>query len=110
VAAANDFNEPPAGQYVVLQLTATYRGEDEGMPGMELTAVFHGSDAVQYADSDCSAVLPQDGMSTPTLNTGGSATFEFCLDVPPAALEGGQLAIEPTFSFSDDEAVFYAFR
>ena len=110
VADANDFNEPPTGQYVLLQLTATYLGAQEGTPAWDLSAVFHGSDARQYADSDCSAVLPDDAMAAATLNTGGSDTFQFCLDVPPAAIEGGQLSIEPTMSFSADEAVFYAFR
>lgn len=110
VAAANDFNEPPTGQYVVLDLTATYVGDDEGMPGWDLTAVFHGSDARQYSDSDCMAVLPDDGAEAATLNPGGSDTFQFCLDVPPAAIEGGQLSIEPTMTFEPDAAVFYAFR
>lgn len=110
VAAANEFNEPPTGQYVILQLTATYLGEDEGQPGWDLTAVFHGSDARQYADGECSAVLPDDAMDAPTLNTGGTDTFQFCLDVPPAAIEGGQLSIEPTMTFDSDAAVFYAFQ
>jgi hypothetical protein len=110
VAGANQFNEPPTGQYVILQLSATYLGADEGTPGWDLAAVFHGSDARQYTDSDCSAVLPDDAMEAPTLNTGGSDTFQFCLDVPPAAIEGGQLSIEPTMTFESDAAVFYAFR
>jgi hypothetical protein len=110
VAAANEWNEPPTGQYVLLQLTATYLGAEEGTPGWDLMAVFHGSDARQYTDGDCSAVLPDDAMDSPTLNTGGSDTFQFCLDVPPAAIEGGQLSIEPTMSFDSDAAVFYAFR
>jgi len=110
VAAANEFNEPPTGQYVVLQLTATYLGAEEGMPGWDLTAVFHGSDSRQYSDTDCSAVLPDDGADAATLNSGGSETFQFCLDIPPAAIEGGELSIEPTMTFESDAAVFYAFR
>jgi hypothetical protein len=110
VADANQFNEPPTGQYVVAQLTATYTGADEGMPGWDLTTVFHGSDARQYADTDCSAVLPDDAMDAPTLNPGGVDTFQFCLDVPPAAITGGQLSVEPTVSFDDSERVFYAFQ
>jgi hypothetical protein len=110
VADANQFNEPPAGQYVIAQLTATYTGADEGMPGWDLTTVFHGSDARQYADTDCSAVLPDDAMDAPTLNPGGTDTFQFCLDVPPAAITGGQLSVEPTVSFDDSERVFYAFQ
>lgn len=108
VAGANQFNEAPSGQYVMIQLTATYLGTDEGTPGWDLTSIFHGTDNRQYADSECSAVLPDDGMDAATLNSGGSDTFQFCMDVPPAAIEGGQLSIEPTMSF-EDERVFYAF-
>jgi hypothetical protein len=110
VAGANDFNEPPAGQYVVIQLTATYLGTEEGTPGWDLSAIFHGTDSRQYSDSDCSAVLPDDAMDAPTLNAGGSDTFQFCMDVPPTAIEGGQLSIEPTVSFDSDARVYYAIR
>jgi len=110
VAGANDFNEPPAGQYVIVQLTATYTGSEEGMPAFDLSAVFHGSDARQYSDADCSAILPDDAINAPTLNSGGSDTFQFCMDVPPAAIAGGQLSVEPTISFDDDARVFYAFQ
>jgi hypothetical protein len=108
VAGANQFNDPPTGQYVLATLTVTYNGTDGGMPGMDLTAVFHGSDARQYSDSECSAVTPDDSMEAPTLNPGGVDTFEFCMDVAPAALEGGRLSVEPTFSWDSDERVFFA--
>jgi hypothetical protein len=107
VAGANDWNEPPTGQYVIAQLTVTYTGAEEGMPGFDLTAIFHGTDSRQYSDTECSAVLPDDAMDAPTLNSGGSDTFQFCMDVPPTAIQGGQLSIEPTLSF-EDERVFYA--
>jgi hypothetical protein len=108
VAAANDFNEPATGQYVITELTVTYTGTEEGMPGFDLTAVLHGSDARQYSDTECSAVLPDDAMDAPTLNPGGSDTFQFCMDVPPTALTGGQLSVEPTMSFDSADRVFYA--
>ncbi|MGY1783624.1 DUF4190 domain-containing protein [Geodermatophilus sp. SYSU D00698] len=108
VQAANDFNEPATGQYVLAQLSVTYTGETEGMPGFDLTAVFHGSDARQYSDAECTAVLADDAMDAPTLNPGGSDTFQFCMDVPPAAVAGGQLSVEPTMSFDSDDRVFYA--
>jgi Domain of unknown function (DUF4190) len=107
VAGANDWNEPPTGQYVMAQLTVTYTGAEEGMPGFDLTAIFHGTDSRQYSDTECSAVLPDDAMDAPTLNSGGSDTFQFCMDVQPTAIQGGQLSIEPTLSFAD-ERVFYA--
>jgi hypothetical protein len=108
VAGANDFNEPPTGQYVIAQLTVTYVGTEEGMPGWDLTTVFHGNDKRQYSDAECSAVLPDDAMDAPTLNSGGSDTFQFCMDVPPAAIEGGQLSVEPTVSFDSADRVYYA--
>jgi hypothetical protein len=107
VAAANRFNEDPTGQYVIAQLTVTYTGGEEGTPGWDLSAVFHGTDARQYSDADCSAVLADDAMEAPTLNPGGSDTFQFCMDVPPSAIPGGQLSVEPTMSF-EDERVHYA--
>lgn len=108
VAAANDFNEAPAGQYVVTQLTVTYTGTEEGMPGWDLSAVFHGSDARQYSDSECMAVLADDALDAPTLDPGGTDTFQFCMDVPAEAIAGGQLSVEPTVSFDSDERAFYA--
>ncbi|WP_051515542.1 DUF4190 domain-containing protein [Candidatus Blastococcus massiliensis] len=108
VTSANQFNDAPTGQYVLAQLTVVYNGTDEGMPGMDLTAIFHGSDSRQYSDSECSAVTPDDAMNAPTLNPGGSDTFEFCMDVAPEAVAGGRLSIEPTFSWDSDERVFYA--
>lgn len=108
IAGANQFNDAPTGQYVLAQLTVTYNGADEGFPGMDLTAIFHGSDARQYSDSECSAVTPDDAMNAPTLNPGGTDTFEFCMDVAPDALAGGRLSVEPTFSFDSDERVFFA--
>jgi hypothetical protein len=32
------------------------------------------------------------------------------MDVPPTAIEGGQLSVEPTISFDSSERVFYAIR
>jgi Domain of unknown function (DUF4190) len=107
VAAANQFNEAPTGQYVIAQLTVTYTGAEEGMPGWDLSAVFHGTDARQYSDADCTAVLADDAMDAPTLNPGGTDTFQFCMDVLPSVIPGGQLSVEPTLSL-DDERVYYA--
>ncbi|MGY1831833.1 DUF4190 domain-containing protein [Geodermatophilus sp. SYSU D01180] len=108
VLAAYEYNEPATGQYVLTQLTVTYTGTTEGMPGFDLTTVFHGSDARQYSDAECTAILADDAMDAPTLNPGGSDTFQFCMDVPPAAIAGGQLSVEPTVSFDSTDRVFYA--
>ena len=107
VAGASEYNEPPTGQYVVAQLTVTYVGAHEGTPAWELTSIFHGADARQY--SDCGQTLPKDASDAPTLNTGGAATFQVCMDVPSAAIEGGQLSVEAVSMF-DEQRVYFAIR
>ncbi len=106
--AAHDSNEPATGRYVLAQLTVAYTGDTEGVPRFELTSVFHGSDARQYSDTGCSAVLADDAMDAPTLDPGGSGTSQFCMDVPPAAIAGGRLSVEPTTSFDPADRVFCA--
>jgi hypothetical protein len=49
VAGANEFNDPPTGQYVITQLTVTYLGTEEGTPAWDLTAIFHGTDSASTA-------------------------------------------------------------
>jgi hypothetical protein len=108
VAGANQFNEPPTGQYLVVEMSVQYNGTAEGSVFWDLTYVFNGTDNRQYTDSDCSAVLPEDAIDVPTLNAGGTASFQVCMDVPPAAISGGQLFIEPTMSFDEEERRFFA--
>ncbi|WP_147263107.1 DUF4352 domain-containing protein [Geodermatophilus sp. TF02-6] len=110
VAGANEFNEPPTGRYVVVEATARYVGTDEGNPFWDLSYVFTGTDARQYSDSDCSALLPDDAVDAPTLDPGGSASFQVCMDVPPTAIDGGQLFIEPLVAGNPDERVFFSTR
>jgi hypothetical protein len=111
VAGANQFNEPPTGRYVIVEATAQYVGTTEGNPYWDLSYVFNGTDARQYADTECSAVLPNDAIDAPTLNPGGSASFQVCMDVAPAAIDGGVLFLEPLASFGpSSDRVFFAIR
>ncbi|WP_457002555.1 hypothetical protein [Geodermatophilus sp. SYSU D00814] len=110
VAGANQFNDPPTGRYIIVEVTAQYVGTEEGQPGWDLSYVYNGTDARQYSDSECGAVVPNGGLDAPTLNPGGSASFQMCMDVPPAAIDGGQLFIEPLLTFDRDGRVFFAVR
>jgi hypothetical protein len=110
VEEANRFNDPPSGRYVIVEVDAQYVGDDEGNAFWDLSYVFNGTDARQYSDGDCSAVLPNDGIDAPTLNPGGSASFQVCMDVPPSAIDGGLLFIEPLMSFDDEDRVYFAIR
>jgi hypothetical protein len=106
VAAENQFNSPPNGQYVLVELTVTYDGADEGDPWLDLSTEFIGTDARKYDASSCSAVIPNEASDVPTLLTGGTASYQVCMDVPPTAIEGGRVEVSKNFSFDDVSAVW----
>lgn len=62
-----------------------------------------GSDARLYDDNACSATLAEEGFQQPDLNSGCSSEFQFCMDVPPAAIKGGQLFLQETFSLDESK-------
>jgi hypothetical protein len=106
VAAENQFNDPPAGQYVLVGLTVTYNGADEGDPWIDLSTEFIGTDARKYDESSCSAVTPDEGSDVPTLLAGGTASYRVCMDVPPTAIEGGRVEVSESFSFDEVSATW----
>lgn len=106
VAAENQFNSPPAGQYVLVGITVTYKGADEGDPWLDLSTEFIGTDARKYDTSSCSAVIPDEVSDLPTLLAGGTATYQVCMDVPPTAIEGGRVEVSESFTFDDVSAVW----
>ncbi|MFJ7748905.1 hypothetical protein ACIQXM_02985 [Arthrobacter sp. NPDC097144] len=99
----NEFNQPPEGQYVLVTLDVVYNGTEEGDPWLDLNPKFVGSDNRQYDQASC--LLDLQGSSLPTLENGGAAQYEVCMDVPAAALPGKRILIENTVDFSGtDEA------
>ncbi|MCZ2804884.1 DUF4190 domain-containing protein [Modestobacter sp. VKM Ac-2983] len=106
VANENQFNEAPTGQYVLVGLTVTYNGADEGDPWLDLTTEFVGTDARKYDTSSCFAVIPNEATEVPTLLSAGTASYQVCMDVPPTAIEGGQVEVSESFSFEDDSLVW----
>ncbi len=107
IAAANQFNDSPVGRYVLVDLTVTYAGAGEGDPWVDLTSSFVGTDARLYANSACTSVTPRPAVDVPTLLSGGTASFQWCMDVPPAAIDGGQLFVEEMFSFTNEGRVYW---
>ncbi len=107
VAAENPYNDPPTGQYVLVALTVTYNGPDEGDPWLDLSTEFIGTDARKYDTSSCSALIPNEASDVPTLLAGGTASYQVCMDVPPTAVEGGQVEVSESFSW-DDASVTWA--
>ena len=96
----SELNQPPDGQYVLVTLDVVYNGNEESDPWLDLTANFVGSDSRQYDESTCSAVLDLEGTSVPTLENGGAAQYEVCMDVPAAALPGQRVLVEETFGLT----------
>ena len=95
----NEFNEAPDGQYVLVTLDVVYNGNEEGDPWLDLTPAFVGSDSRQYDESTCTATLDLEGTSVPTLENGGAAQYEVCMDVPAEALPGRRVLVEETLGF-----------
>jgi hypothetical protein len=108
ILAMNEFNEEPSGQYILVDVTAEYTGSEEGDPWIDLSVNFVGSDARQYDSSTCMAVLEKGALDVPTLENGGAADYQLCMDVPADAVEGGKLFVEPIISFDNDSRIYWA--
>ena len=94
----NQINETPSGQYVLITLDVVYNGASEGDPWLDLNTSFVGSDNRQYDESSCRAILQLDGTAVPTLENGGQAQYEVCMDVPPEAIPGDRVLVEKTLA------------
>lgn len=106
VAAGNEYNSRPAGQYVLVGLTVTYNGDDEGDPWLDLSTEFIGNDARKYDTSSCSVAIPNEASDVPTLLRSGTASYQVCMDVPPTAIAGGRVEVSESLSFDDVSAVW----
>ncbi|MBD8062299.1 hypothetical protein [Oceanitalea stevensii] len=85
IQAENQFNEAPAEgtEFYLVPVTATYLGDETGLPWMDLSVQFVGSDARTYTDS-C-GVIPGDLMDVDELYEGGVAEGNVCVAVPEGA-------------------------
>ncbi|MCC9178378.1 DUF4352 domain-containing protein [Arthrobacter sp. zg-Y750] len=107
IMAANEYNEAPAGQYVLVDLAVEYSGDSEGNPWIDLSTKFIGSDARQYDSTTCMATLPNPAYNVPTLEKGGAGTFQICMDVPAEALSDAKIFVQPTFTLSDNDRAYW---
>jgi hypothetical protein len=108
VLAASRFNDPPEGQYVLVQLEVKYVGVGEGTPWLDLSPTFVGTDARQYDAHECHAVLAQGALEVPTLESGGAAVYQVCMDVPVGAVHGAKVFVERRLSFSNKTRAYWA--
>ncbi|MCQ1950748.1 DUF4352 domain-containing protein [Arthrobacter sp. zg-Y859] len=111
ILAVNPLNDDPEGEYVLVDLTVEYVGNEEGDPWLDLQTKFVGSDAKQY-DSATGAVVALPDYDVPTLEKGGTAHYQVCMDVPAeaASTADAKVLVEPTFSMHDNDGVYWAVR
>ncbi|MDM7990751.1 hypothetical protein [Arthrobacter sp. zg-Y877] len=108
IAAVNPYNAAPQGQYVLVDLAVQYSGDGEGNPWIDLQTKFIGADARQYDPSTCTVALEKETYDVPTLEKGGVAEYQVCMDVPAEALADAKIFVEPTFTLDNDDRAYWA--
>lgn len=110
VIANNMFNDAPEGRYVLVDIAVTFAGSGEGNPWIDLSPTFVGTDARQYDASSCGASLANGSMKVPTLEPGGSANYQVCMDVPEGAINGGKIFVQESLSFNSKARTYWALQ
>ncbi len=98
VAAANEFNDPPADgkEYVLINYTATYVGNEAGGESPAFVSVDYVTpDGVTIDGTDSMAVAPDAFDSLTTLYNGASVTGNVVRAVPVDRAQDGVLAVRP---------------
>jgi outer membrane murein-binding lipoprotein Lpp len=92
IAKANQFNEDPEGQYILVTYKAKYIGEERKSDvESDLTWTYTDADAVTHDESF--VVTPMDEKdSATTARKGGTVTTDVAIDVP--SVGGGLLTVE----------------
>lgn len=93
IAAESEFNEAPAHQYMLVDLTVVYEGDVQGNPWIDLPVSFVGNDGATYDATSCFADLPVDGWDVDALDPGVSGSYQVCMDVPAEAVAGGSVGV-----------------
>ncbi len=106
IEETNQFNEPPeeGHQYVMARVKTSYAGDESGVPWVNLSLKYLGSDGNVYS-SGC-GVLPKPFSDIGEQFPGASAEGNIGWSVPSDAVEGGTIIIEESLSF-DDTRVFF---
>lgn len=109
IASANDFNDPPGegNQFVLVNVEATYVGEESGTFWADISWKYFGSGGNTFDSPDAMAVSPNPisdaGETFPDASVAGDILFE----VPIDQVDGGAIIMEELISF-DDTRVFFA--
>lgn len=98
VAAANEFNDPPAegSEYILVNYSATYLGDDANgqMPAF-VSLEYVTADGRTINSFDKTVIAPDAIDSSNTLYKDGTATGNVAFEVPSATAAQGVLAVRP---------------
>ncbi|GHD05321.1 hypothetical protein [Zhihengliuella salsuginis] len=109
LADASEYYTAPVGQPVLVDLTATYQGAEEGTVWIDLQVELLGADSKVYSTTTCESALKEDSMGQPGLSQGGTTDYQVCFDVPAEAADGATVRVGDLIDFSgDDNAVWEA--
>lgn len=101
---ANMFNQKPKGQYVLVDYTATYRGDDRKSDA-RLSLLWTLTDNSSKVHDQASAVPPAYSADQPTsARKGGTVKGQAVFDVKKARLAGSLITVDEVFG--DDYADF----
>lgn len=105
VLAENPFNDPPAEgrQSYIVELSATYEGNDSEAVTVGLTWSTVGQSAVAYGFEDTCGVIPGELDSFSEVFPGGTQSGNLCWQVRSSDVESLVLIID-AFTFEDDRA------
>ncbi|HEX9644987.1 MAG TPA: hypothetical protein VGC11_13430 [Acidimicrobiia bacterium] len=110
ILAENQFNDPPAegDQFFLVSLEAVYVGDTSGTFWLETTLKALGISNVAYEFDAICGVIPNAMSDVGETFPGGTAAGTECWAVQSDDAASLLLIIEPAFSFSDDDRVFFA--
>ena len=106
IAKVNEFNEKAKGQYVLVDVSVVYNGDEEGDAWLDLSPELVGSDASIYDTSTAMVVTAKPVSDAPTLTKGGKASYQVVFDVPAEAVSDAKIRMSEGLSFSDDSKLW----
>lgn len=106
IAKANAFNEKAEGQYVVVDLSVVYNGDEEGDAWIDLSPELVGADSRIYSTTSAMAVPAKPATDVPTLTKGGKGVYQVVFDVPAEALKDAKIRVSELISFNDASGIW----
>lgn len=106
IAKVNEYNEKAKGQYVLVDISVVYNGDEEGDAWIDLNPELVGSDSSIYDTSTAMVVPAKPATDAPTLSKGGKASYQVVFDVPEEAVVDAKIRMTETMSFNDESVLW----